>query len=308
MKIVDYDDIISNTWKQKSRDDEFGFSMDDPSIEGIDLHFYCELVIKKPKKHKKASKFVEIKDESIEESHEDKNNNKIQHSPSISPPRHEKHRSSSSSSRSSSPPRKRSKNSSQMNGLITAEEYSKNKEKEESTKHDISHIDRSLTGENAATIYRDKSGKKITKQSEIMLKTLKLHNLRTKEEEEREKLEWGLGKKQKEELEKKHEELERAKDLPFSVHADDIEYSAELKNELRSEDPMLEYTREKKNKKSNKPLYKGPAAPPNRYHIMPGYRWDGVDRSNGFERRYLSAQASRVLGEEEKYKYLTRDM
>jgi pre-mRNA-splicing factor CWC26 len=55
------------------------------------------------------------------------------------------------------------------------------------------------------------------------------------------------------------------------------------------DDPMLEYLRSKANGDDTdnlitvkkKSAYRGPPAPPNRYKILPGSRWDGVDRSNG---------------------------
>lgn len=64
-----------------------------------------------------------------------------------------------------------------------------------------------------------------------------------------------------------------------------------------------------KNKiEKNKIRYRGPPAPPNRYNIMPGSKWDGVDRSNGFEKKYFESINAKKVFEEEAYKWSTEDM
>ncbi|KAK4015461.1 hypothetical protein OUZ56_030439 [Daphnia magna] len=57
-----------------------------------------------------------------------------------------------------------------------------------------------------------------------------------------------------------------------------------------------------------RPVYKGPAAAPNRFGILPGYRWDGVDRSTGYEKMYFEKQNSAVALQEEAYKWSVSDI
>jgi pre-mRNA-splicing factor CWC26 len=56
------------------------------------------------------------------------------------------------------------------------------------------------------------------------------------------------------------------------------------------------------------PRYKGPPPPPNRFCIAPGYRWDGVDRSNGFERSIYAKLSDKKAVADMAYKWSVEDM
>ena len=78
----------------------------------------------------------------------------------------------------------------------------------------------------------------------------------------------------------------------------------------REDDPLWEYIDSKKRAGKPqviKPKYEG-AFPVNRFNIRPGYRWDSVDRSNGFERQWFERQNALVANQEERYKWSTEDM
>lgn len=91
----------------------------------------------------------------------------------------------------------------------------------------------------------------------------------------------------------------------------DSDLDAEMRGREMAADPMLEYFRQKEREKqgqsNTKPVYKG-SFPPNRYNIRPGYRWDGVDRSNGFENRLLEKEGAKKAREEDEYRWATRDL
>ncbi|KAK4166652.1 putative pre-mRNA splicing protein [Cladorrhinum sp. PSN259] len=94
------------------------------------------------------------------------------------------------------------------------------------------------------------------------------------------------------------ERLEEAAFMPLARGRDDAELNMQQKEEERWNDPMAQFlaagdaggtaTLKKKKGIGKRPVYKG-AAPPNRYGIKPGYRWDGVDRGNGFEAERFKA-------------------
>ena len=180
-----------------------------------------------------------------------------------------------------------------MAGLQSADQVGaamKRKEKAERKAMEAAGLD--PTGKAQETIYRDASGR-------IINVAMKRAELRAKAEEEerkkQEELEARKGDVQRREKEERKRDLEDAKVMGVARYADDTKLNDELKERERWNDPMAQLIATKKSSskggksKGGGKTYQG-AFEPNRYGIKPGWRWDGVDRGNGFERKWFAAR------------------
>ncbi|CAG8794582.1 6266_t:CDS:2, partial [Gigaspora rosea] len=166
-------------------------------------------------------------------------------------------------------------------GLQTADKMEKDMERiEKETKDKLKNMDPSRSGRDAETVYRDKYGKKIDIVAQRAEERRKI--------EEEKYMKWG-----KEDQINKEEEL-RHKPLA-------IEQSRTLF--LDSSNYLLFVITYQKSKKKelSRPKYQGPPPPPNRFNIPPGFRWDGIDRSDGFEKAYFDKLNTRSALASEAY-------
>ncbi|KAI0132022.1 Pre-mRNA-splicing factor of RES complex-domain-containing protein [Xylariales sp. AK1849] len=150
----------------------------------------------------------------------------------------------------------------------------------------------------AETVYRDATGRRV----DIGFKRAEARRLAAEAAEKEVKAKEALrGEVQIEEARRRREQLEDAKVMGVARGKDDEEMNRELKAKARWGDTMAEFVGKdqggaigaaggKAGSKRNKgrPAYQG-GVPPNRYGIRPGYRWDGVDRGNGFEAERFKA-------------------
>ncbi|PNS15841.1 Pre-mRNA-splicing factor cwc26 [Sphaceloma murrayae] len=176
-----------------------------------------------------------------------------------------------------------------MAGLQTAAQVTAAlKRKEKLEKKAMQEMGMDPEGKAQETVYRDASGRRI----DVAMKRAEMR--RKAEEEERRKMEekeGALGEVQRREKAERKKELENVRVKGVARYADDEDLNEELKGKGRWNDPMAAMvgTETKGKKGRRKKVYEG-AAEPNRYGIKPGYRWDGVDRSNGFERKWFAAR------------------
>ncbi|OMH83414.1 DNA mismatch repair protein msh6 [Zancudomyces culisetae] len=199
-------------------------------------------------------------------------------------------------------------------GLLTADDLKKGADEELAllARKRESHAANSELGESSApkTIYRDsKTGKVIDIEEE---KIKYQEKLLAKEERKAKQKEWNMGLTQRREQVEYLKKLEEVKSTPFTSYLDDTKLKELKKNEVVWDDPMREYIQKSSKAKSKGskyvyPAYSGPNPPPNRYGIKPGYRWDGVDRSNGFEEKYLKSRSKIESQKTDRYMHSVRD-
>ncbi|KAG7125433.1 Pre-mRNA-splicing factor cwc-26 like protein [Verticillium longisporum] len=145
-------------------------------------------------------------------------------------------------------------------------------------------------GREEETVYRDATGRRV----DVSMRRAEARRAAAEAEEREKERQAKIAPKgdvQAAAAKARREALEDAKTMAFARGADDDDMNREMKGKERWNDPMAQFmqtdtatttTGGKAKKGKNRPIYTG-GAPPNRYGIRPGYRWDGVDRSNGFE-------------------------
>ncbi|XP_072302243.1 BUD13 homolog [Eucyclogobius newberryi] len=214
-----------------------------------------------------------------------------------------------------SPPRRREQTHGQRMlsggkaGLVSVDVL--RREQEENRRRDRNNQPLEDESRNAQTIFRDKSGKRRDLDSER-------DEQKKKAEEEAAKIakyaQWGKGLAQGQMHQQRIEDALLESQKPLARHHDDEDLDKMLREQIRDGDPMAAMLRRKKDRDlkaqgvKEKPRYKGPAPPPNRFNLLPGYRWDGVDRSNGFEQKRYARMADKKAVQEEAYKWSVEDM
>ncbi|XP_033758584.1 BUD13 homolog [Pecten maximus] len=247
---------------------------------------------------------------------------------SDSPPRRKMRKNSDSDQ---SPPRRKSSNrgdntkleklksdekmkrtlSGKLAGLSSAADMKKEavklKAKEEAA---FKKIGTEQLGKDAATVFRDKKSGRRRNFEQEEEETAEERALKAVKDAKYQ--EWGKGLKQKEEKQSMMIDHLHEVNKPLARYRDDSDLDTMLREQDREGDPMLAFIKKKKQKGGAKvkelPKYRGPAGPPNRYGIQPGYRWDGVNRSNGFEAQLFAKMSDRKAVANQAYKWSVEDM
>ncbi|CAL8268033.1 unnamed protein product [Merluccius merluccius] len=229
-----------------------------------------------------------------------------------SPPRRASRRSGGSDD-DLSPPRRKDQSKGLLSGgkagLVSIDVL--RKEQEENRRREKNNKPLEEDSRNAQTVFRDKSGKR--------------RDLETEREEQKrvdgekaakaEKYaQWGKGLAQGQMYQQRIADAIHEVQKPMARQRDDEDLDRMLREQEREGDPMAAMLRRKKDRNAKlqgvkeRPRYKGPLPPPNRFNLQPGYRWDGVDRSNGFEQKRYTRMADKSALQDEAYKWSVEDM
>ncbi|KAJ2453585.1 Pre-mRNA-splicing factor cwc26 [Coemansia sp. RSA 2336] len=202
------------------------------------------------------------------------------------------------------PPANKSPEPAMRYGLQTAQAVKEDTERERANYlRKLQESSDEVSGRGAQTVYRDpKTGKIIDAQQ--LLKDEEDKKRRREQLKEKQK-EWNQGLVQQRERAEELKKLERVRRAGSAALESDID--AEQRAKMHWNDPAQKFLENKKPSKTNRyPEYKG-YAPPNRFGIRPGYRWDGVDRSNGFEKELFKSQAAADTQRSQDYAYSVAD-
>ncbi|XP_038610731.1 BUD13 homolog isoform X2 [Tachyglossus aculeatus] len=230
----------------------------------------------------------------------------------LSPPRRRQRAGSSDSD--PSPPRRSQSGAKKAQMLSGAKAGLKSadavrKEQQELRKSDRETKQLEAESQNAETVFRDRLGHK----RDLKLERLE-HRRQAEEQSEKDEqyAQWGKGLAQSRQQEQNVQDAVKEMQKPLARYIDDEDLDQMLREQEREGDPMASFIKKKAAKenkgKKTKPRYSGPAPPLNRFNIWPGYRWDGVDRSNGFEQKRFARLASKKAVEELAYKWSVEDM
>ena len=160
------------------------------------------------------------------------------------------------------------------------------------------------------TVYRDATGRRV---NVAMARAAARQRVDEEESKKREQVEMQIGDVQKEDKERRKQELSDAKFWDFARGKDDEDINREMKEAVRWNDPMAGMLSEKKDQggaggagdgkvggRPRKKVYTD-GFEPNRYGIRPGFLWDGVERGSGFERQWFAARNKQKDRQEMEY-------
>ncbi|RKP33280.1 Pre-mRNA-splicing factor of RES complex-domain-containing protein, partial [Dimargaris cristalligena] len=190
-------------------------------------------------------------------------------------------------------------------GLQTAEQLRADTlQRERDRRTRLANLDPVQSGQQAATVYRSRTGR-VQDPAELASEARAKQARETARQQQQK--EWNRGVVQNRERRAAAQRFTEESQLPLARYKDDQAYNAELRDQSRWNDPAAAFMAKKGKQKTRRPVYEGPPGLSNRFNIKPGFRWDGVDRSNGFEKEYFLRQNSRIASAAKDYAYSTED-